>query len=67
MRLGSVQRSKEMGGRVGWAEAMEPEEVFFVTFMLSFVSTIVLCGRGRGTYAKERGHAWKKMDLCRDQ
>ena len=49
-----------MGGRVGWAEAMEPEEVFFVTFILSFVSTIVLCGRGRGTYAKERGMRGRK-------
>jgi len=35
-------------------EAMEREEVYFVTFVLSFVSMMVLYGRGRGTCMEER-------------
>jgi len=54
MRLGSIQHRKE---RVGRAEAMEREDIFVVTFALSFVSMIVLCGRERETCVEERGHA----------
>jgi len=34
-------------GRVGYAEVMEHEDVFFVTFAVSFVSIIVL-RKGKG-------------------
>jgi len=36
----SVGHRKGMGGRVGRTEAMEPEEVFFVTLVFSLVSRI---------------------------
>jgi len=39
---------------------MECEESFFVMFVLSCVSMIVLYGR-------ERGRVWKQMGLCLDQ
>ena len=37
-----------MGRRIGCVEDMVPvgAEVFFVTFVLSCISMIVLCGRG---------------------
>jgi len=34
----SVGHRKDMGGRVGRTEAMEPEEVFFLTLVFSLVS-----------------------------
>ena len=49
----SVEYRKDMRGRVGCTEAMEPEEIFFVMLVFSLVSEIVLCGREGG------GHAWK--------
>ena len=58
-----------MGGRVGCAEALEREEVFFVTLVFPCVSMIpvVLGGRERGTCVEEgnmhgrgdmRGREW---------
>jgi len=50
MRLELVQCRKK---RVGCLEAIEHEEVFFITIVLSFVSIIVLYGRERGTCMEE--------------
>jgi len=56
-----------MSGRVGCAEALEREEVFFVTLVFLCVSMIVLGGRERGTCVEEgnmhgrgdmRGREW---------
>ena len=53
-------RKGQIRERVGCAEATEHEEIFSVTFVLFFVSTIVFA-EGKG------GHAWKRIDLCRDR
>lgn len=65
MRLGSVQRQKE-GLRC--AEAIEQEDVFFVTFVLSFVSMIVLCGREGDMHGRKgnmRGRVWASVMIDR--
>ena len=48
------------------------QRVFFVTLFLSFVSMIILYMEGKEACVEEKnmwkkGHAWKGMDLCRDQ
>jgi len=64
MCLGSVQHRKEGHG---CAEAVEQEDVFFVTIVLSFVSMIVFLREQRGNLCgrKEAGieegtPAWKR-------
>ena len=54
-----------MRGRVGCAEAME-REVFFVTFVLSFVNMIVLCGREGGT-CMEEGDMRGRAEACMEE
>ena len=46
-------------GRVGCAEAMEHEEVFFVTFVISFVNMIILL--------KEKGKMHRRAGACMEE
>lgn len=60
------------GGRFGCAIAVERNEVFFTTFVLSFVSMMVSTEGGVEHAWKNRGyvwkgHEWKRIDLYRDQ
>jgi len=48
--------SAALEGRVGWVEARECEEVFFVTFVVSLVSMIVL--------RKEKGNMRRSAGAC---
>ena len=61
MRLGLVK------GGLGCAKAIEPEEVFFVKFVISFVSTMFFLQKDRGRLAQNRGHGWKSTDRYGDQ
>jgi len=40
-------------GRVGCAQAMEPEDLFIVMIVLSFVSMMFSCGRKEGICVEE--------------
>ena len=62
----SVEYRKDIRGRVGCTEAMEPEEIFFVMLVFSLVSKIVLCGREGGGHAWKAGHAGKRVNLYGD-
>ena len=48
-----------MGGRVACTGAIKPKGVFFVTFVLSFVSKTVPCGREREAYVEEEQPVWR--------
>jgi len=72
MLLGSALHGKDMGRGIRRMEAIVGAEVFFLTFVLSCISMIVLGGRERGTRVEERGTrvedrtCMKRMDLYRD-
>lgn len=51
-----------LGGRYRYAIAIESNEVFFATFVLSFVRMIASM-EGKGEHAS-KGHEGKRIDLC---
>ena len=58
MRLGFVQRRKNMGGKGDARRLWSVKKFFFVTIVPFFVSMSSEEGKGE--------HAWKRLDLCGD-